>query len=58
VVPPPWRTPDPPEAPAAARALLATLGGALQGGRGALDLLTLMVSSHEHLFAWEDLQGF
>lgn len=58
VVPPPWRTPDPPEAPVAARALLATLGGALQGGRGALDLLTLLVSSHEHLFAWEDLHEF
>jgi hypothetical protein len=46
--------PDPAEPPAAARALLAALGGAAQG-RGALDLLTLMVSSNEHLFAWEEL---
>jgi protease IV len=54
VVTPPWKMPDPAEPPAAARALLAALGGAAQG-RGALDLLTLMVSSNEHLFAWEEL---
>ncbi len=54
VVTPPWKSPDPPEPPAAARALLSALGGASQG-RGALDLLTLMLSSNEHLFAWEDL---
>ncbi len=53
VIAPPWKTPDPPEPPAA-RALIAALGGA-PAGRGALDLLTLMASSNEHLFAWEDL---
>lgn len=58
VVAPPWRMPDPPEPPAAVRALLATLGESLRGGRGALDLATLMTAaSSEHLYAWDDLAG-
>ncbi len=52
VVAPPWRTPDPPEPPAAARAVASVMGGAVEA------LLTLMLSSSgEHLFAWEDLAG-
>lgn len=55
VVRPPGAMPDAPEAPAA-KALLAALGGTAHGG--ALDVLTLMLSSSEHLFAWHDLPSF